>query len=109
MGPSSSSSNEATYTNETSSNDSQYVVGEKKKKHQRGATMMAKLANVCNSCVKLQVEFNVVYTILDGLYSSLFKSYVVFLGRSKVNILLDDWKDVAVEVKHSIWTNIQIY
>lgn len=71
--------------------------------------MMAKLEQVCNSGVKLSVEFNVVYTILDSLCSSLFKSYVSFLGCSKVNILLDDWKDVVFEVKNNIWTNTQIY
>lgn len=71
--------------------------------------MMAKLVKVCNSGVKLPVEFSVVYTILGGPYSSLFKSYVVFLLRSNVSILLDDWKDVDVEVKNNIWTNVQVY
>lgn len=51
---------------------------------------MAKLKIIRNSGVKILVKFNVIYTILDGPHSSLFKSYVVFLGRSKVNILLYD-------------------
>lgn len=71
--------------------------------------MMTKLAKVYNSDVKLTIEFSVVYTIIDCPYSSLFKSYVEFLGRNKVNILLGDWKDVDVEVKNSIWTHVQVY
>ena len=68
--------------------------------------MMAKLAKVYNSGVKLLIEFSVVYSILDGPHSSLFKSYLVFLRCSKVIILLDDWKDVADEMKNSIWTDV---
>lgn len=67
---------------------------------------MTKLAKVHYLGVKLPAKFSVVYTILDDLYSLLFKSYVAFLGRRKVNILLDDWKDVAVEEKNNIWTDI---
>lgn len=70
--------------------------------------MMAKLEKVCNLSVKLMVEFSVVYNILDGHHSSLFKSYVMFFGFFKVNILLDDWNDVADEVKNSIWTVVKV-
>lgn len=68
--------------------------------------MMATLTKVCNSGVRLTSEFSVFHTILDGPNSSLFKSYVVFLGRRKVSILIDDWKDVPGEVKKSIWTDV---
>lgn len=105
----SSSSDRATYTNATNTNDSQSVIGQQKKKHQRGAMMMAKLTKVCKSGVRLWVEFNVVYNILDGPHSSLFNSYVVFLGHIRVIILLDDWKDVTNEVKNNIWTDVQVY
>lgn len=69
---------------------------------------MAKLTKVRKSSLRLPIEFSSVYTILNGPHSSLFKSYVAFLGRSKVNILLDDWKDVTYEVKNSIWTDVQV-
>ncbi|CAL5192672.1 unnamed protein product [Lathyrus oleraceus] len=70
--------------------------------------MMAKLTKVCNSSVKTLVEFSIVYTILDGPHSSLFKSYVAFIGCSKVIILLYDWKDIANKVKTSIWADVQL-
>lgn len=107
MASSSPSSDEATHTNETMTNDLQYVVGEHIKK-QRGTTMMDKLTKVHNLGVKLPVEFSVFNTAMDGPNSSLFKSYVVLLGRGKVSILLDDWKDVSNEVKNSIWTDVQV-
>lgn len=69
---------------------------------------MAKLTKVCKLCVILLVEFSFIYIILDGPHSSLFKSYVAYLGCSKVNILLDNWKDVTDEVKNSIWTDIRV-
>lgn len=68
---------------------------------------MAKLTKVCKSGVRLLIEFSVVYAILDGPQSLLFKSYVAFLEHSKVNILLDDWKNVTNEVKKSIWTDVK--
>lgn len=84
MALSSSSSDEATYTIETMTNDSQYVVGEQKKKLQRGAIIKATLTRVCKSGVRIPVEFSVIYTILDGPYYSI-KSYVAFLGRGNIN------------------------
>ncbi|CAL5211859.1 unnamed protein product [Lathyrus oleraceus] len=69
--------------------------------------MMTKLTKVRKSGVRLSVEFSSINTILDGPHSLLFKSYVAFLGCSKVNMLLDDWKDVTYEVKNSIWTDVQ--
>lgn len=41
--------------------------------------MMTQLAKVHKSGVKCMIEFSVIYTILDGPYTSLFKSYVAFL------------------------------
>ncbi|CAL5195472.1 unnamed protein product [Lathyrus oleraceus] len=70
--------------------------------------MMATLIKVRNLGVKIPIEFRVFHTVLDGLNSSQFKSYIAFLGRRKVSILLDDWKDVSDEVKNSIWTDVQL-
>lgn len=64
--------------------------------------MIATLAKFLNSGVKLSVEFSVFHTILDGPSSMMFKSYVMFLGCRRVNILLDNWKDVSNEVKNNI-------
>lgn len=62
--------------------------------------MATKLAKFFNSSVKFLVEFSVIYTIFDvPIHRFFFKSYVAFLGRNKINIFLDDWKDVAYEVK----------
>lgn len=55
MAFSSSSSDKVAYTNETSTNDSQYIVGQQEKKHQRDATMMAKLIKVCKSGVRIPI------------------------------------------------------
>lgn len=64
--------------------------------------MMTKLTKVRNSSNKLSIEFNVVYSIIDGPHSSIFKSYVMFFGYSKVNILIGDWKEALKDVKNSI-------
>ena len=32
----------------------------------------------------------------------------MFLGRSKVSILIDDWKQVDENVKESIWTDVKV-
>lgn len=64
--------------------------------------MMTKLTKVHNSGNKLSIEFNVAYSIVDGPYSSPCKSYVAFLGRSKVIILIVNWKEAPKDVKESI-------
>lgn len=56
--------------------------------------MMTQSAKVHESGVKYSIECSAVYTILDGPDTSLFKSYIVFLGHRKVNILINDWKEV---------------
>ena len=63
---------------------------ENRKKKQRGTTVMSQLEKVHKSGVKYSIEFNAVYTILDGPHTLFFKSYVAFLGRNKVNILIND-------------------
>ncbi|CAL5208382.1 unnamed protein product [Lathyrus oleraceus] len=83
-------------------NDSQSKVGGHTKTKKRCHT-----DDYINKSI-LSVEFSVVHIILYDPHSSLFKSYVVFLGHNKVNILLDDWKDVPDGVKKSIWTIVQL-
>lgn len=90
------------YTNKTMTNDSQSKVGGHTKTKKRCHT-----DGYINKSILL-VEFSVVHIILDGPHSSLFKSYVAFFEHNKVNILLDDWKDVPDEVKKSIWTSVQV-
>lgn len=60
--------------------------------------MMDKLTKVCNSGIKLSIEFNVIYLTVDGTYSLLFKIYVAFLACSKVNILMDDQKEAKKKI-----------
>lgn len=69
---------------------------------------MAKLTKDRNSGNKLSIKFNVIYSIVDFPYYSPFKSYVAFIGRSKVNILINDWKEAPEDVKERIWTNILV-
>lgn len=71
--------------------------------------MMARLTKVHNTDVKLTTEFNDKTSTCYGMNSSLFMSYVVFLGRSKMNIWIDDWIQVSVDLKESIWTNIKVF
>lgn len=71
-------------------------------------TMMAKLTKVHTAGNKFMIKFNIVYQIVNGPHSSHFKSYVTFLGRSKFNILINDWKDAPKDVKESIWTYIKV-
>lgn len=69
---------------------------------------MAQLAKVHKSGVKYLIELSDVYTILDGPHTSVFKSYVVFLGHAKVSILINDWKDVSTKVKDNIWIHVKL-
>ncbi|CAK8578208.1 unnamed protein product [Lathyrus sativus] len=74
----------------------------KKKISQRGVTMLTKVTKVHKSDNKFPIVFDLYYRVVDGEYSSLFKSYVAFLGCSKVSILIDDWKQAPEAIKDSI-------
>lgn len=89
------SSSEETHTNhihtiDSHNNESQTTEWKKKRK-QRGVTMMTRLTKVHNSGDELLVDFNPGTWTCYGENSSLFKSYVVFLRHIKVSILIDDW------------------
>lgn len=70
--------------------------------------MMAKLSKVCNLGNKFSINFNVVTWTCYGVNASLFRSYVAFLRRRKMSILIDDWTQVPKYVKESIWTNVKV-
>lgn len=72
-----------THTNECSTND------DKRKRNTRGDTMMDMLTKACNGCVKLSIRFDHKTWICYGKNSSLFRSYAVFLGSSKVSMFID--------------------
>ena len=71
--------------------------------------MMPQFTSVRNSSgEKTPTEFDSFYIVVDCEYYYTFKSYVVFLGRSKVSILIDDWKQVDEKVEESIWTGVKV-
>lgn len=63
---------------------------------------MIQLTKVINYGRKFLIALDVFYSVIDGEYSSFFKSCVAFLGRSNVNILIDDWIGAPMNVKNSI-------
>lgn len=79
-----------------------------KKRKKSCVIMMARLTKVYDSGRKFMFMFDMFYRVVGGDYSLLFKSYVVFLGRSKVNILIDDWKEEPMDVKDDIWTKVMV-
>ncbi|XP_050883153.1 uncharacterized protein LOC127086434 [Lathyrus oleraceus] len=93
-------------SDETQENEC-YTIEGKRKRKSIGASMMARLTKVHNNDGKLTTEFNDKTSTCYGMNSSLFRSYVVFLGRGKMNILIDDLTQVSVDLKESIWTNIK--
>ncbi|CAJ2660611.1 unnamed protein product [Trifolium pratense] len=72
----------------------------------RGATQMKKLAHALIDGQKLSIEFDESTAKPLGENKTKFRSYVAFLGRSKVSILTDDWDSVDQSVKDEIWTDI---
>ena len=89
--------------NETQTNDTQ------SKRSQRGVTMMPQFTSVRNSSgEKIPIEFDSFYRVVDCEHYSTFKSYVAFLGRSKVSILINDWKQVDENIKESICTDVKV-
>lgn len=101
---SSSSSSDVTYTNETHTNDSQ----DEKKRNQRDATTMSRLIKLHNFGREFSIAFDVFYRVDDSDYPSLFKSNVEFFRRIEVNILIDDWKEPATDVKDSTCTYVMV-
>lgn len=85
-------------SNETHTNESQ-TIEEKIKSKQRGAIMMTKLTKIYNSGNRLLIEFNNVTWTCYGTNYFLFRSYVAFLGRRKVNILIDDLTQLSKYAK----------
>lgn len=70
--------------------------------------MMARLTKVHNSGGKFPTTFDVFYRVFDGDYSFPFKSYIAFLGRSNVSILIDDLKEAPTDVIDSIRTYVMV-
>jgi hypothetical protein len=78
------------------------------KRNVRGATRMKKLALDLIDGQKLSIEFDESTGKPLGENKTKFKSYVGFLGRSKVSILTDDWDSVDQSVKDEVWKDILV-
>ena len=103
-----SSSTSDTQSNESCGNETQ-TNATQSKRSQRGVTMMPQFTSVRNSSgEKILIEFDSFYRVVDCEHYSTFKSYVAFLGRSNVSILINDWKQVDENVKESIWTDVKV-
>ncbi|XP_058753581.1 uncharacterized protein LOC131626757 [Vicia villosa] len=76
------------------------------RKGKRGATLMKKLALDRTDGQRISIEFDQSIGKPLGENKHKFKSYVGFLGRSKVSILTEDWDSVDEDVKNDIWTSI---
>ena len=108
LSSSTSDTSEETQTNESCANETQ-TNDTQSKRSQRGVTMMPQFTSVRNSSgEKILIEFDSFYRVVDCEHYSTFKSYVAFLGRSKVSILINDWKQVDENVKESIWTDVKV-
>lgn len=70
---------------------------------------MARSTKVYNSTEKLSIEFNDKIWTCYGTNSSLFKSYVAFLERRKLIILIDDWTQISIDLKESIWIYVHVF
>ena len=108
LSSSSSDTSKETQTNDICANEIQ-TNDTQSKRSQRGVTMMPRFTSVRNSSgEKIPIEFDSFYRVVDCEHYCTFKSYVAFLGRSKVSILIDDWKQVDEDVKDSIWKDIKV-
>ncbi|KAK2370751.1 hypothetical protein QL285_083768 [Trifolium repens] len=76
------------------------------KRKVRGATRMKKLALDLIDGQKLSIEFDESTGNALGENKTKFKSYVGFLGRSKISILTEDWDSVDQNVKDEVWKDI---
>jgi hypothetical protein len=78
------------------------------KRSVRGATRMKKLALDLIDGQKLPIEFDESTGKPLGENKTKFKSYVGFLGRSKVSILTEDWDSVDQSLKDEVWKDILV-
>lgn len=78
------------------------------RKGKRGATLMKKLALDRIDGQRISIEFDQSLGKPLGENKQKFKSYVGFLGRSKVSVLTEDWDSVDEDVKNDIWTSILV-
>lgn len=76
-------------------------------KSQRGPTHMHALAIQRVQGYKKKVTFNAKGQPY-GPYSIEMQSYIGVLAREKVNITIDNWKDVSSTVKESIWEAVNV-
>nr|WNP90956.1 hypothetical protein [Medicago sativa] len=76
------------------------------KKKVRGPTLMKKLALDRTDGQRIPIEFDQSTGKSIGENKTKFKSYLGFLGRSKISILIEDWDSVDANVKDEIWTEI---
>nr|GMD04083.1 uncharacterized protein LOC109172248 isoform X1 [Ipomoea batatas] len=74
----------------------------------RGITMMKQLIlGRANTVEKYVVEFDGKRPV--GKYSDMMVSYIGYLARSKVRILIDDWRKVSSDTLEQIWQDILVY
>jgi len=78
------------------------------KKKVRGPTLMKKLALDRTDGQRIPIEFDESTGKSIGENKTKFKSYLGFLGRSKISILIEDWDSVDANVKDEIWTEILV-
>ncbi|XP_058780070.1 uncharacterized protein LOC131653803 [Vicia villosa] len=74
------------------------------RKRKRGPTQMKKLAVIDGQ--KIPIEFDQLTGKPLGENKTKFKSYLGFLSRSKISILINEWDSVDEDVKDDIWTTI---
>lgn len=75
----------------------------------RDVTQMKKciLRSDSNNKERIVVEFDGKNPI--GAQRAKFLSYVGYLGRSKVSILIEKWKQVPEQILELLWQNILVY
>lgn len=71
--------------------------------------MLTKVKKAHESGVCFPVNFDVRNGKAYGEHAGDFKDYLALESRSKVSILNDNWHDVDVDLKDSIWTNITVF
>lgn len=69
-------------------------VNTKRKRKTRGATMLTKVTKAHEIGVRFPVSFCLIYGKAYGEYDDNLRCYVAVQGRSKVNILIDNWNDI---------------
>ncbi|CAJ2662314.1 unnamed protein product [Trifolium pratense] len=89
--------------------DSTVTASSSQKKRGRGATMMRKLTKVHQSGQLLSVTFDPKTWNPTGAHAKTFKSYLSYLARSSCSILKDEWKDVDINEKDKMLSDLQSY